>query len=162
MAQRLRRRGVPVQHVSFSTPANLTAMAEALVQVVEGGVLECYEDAEGRLRRDFGKFSIKERAPAGLKLEAVSDETGHADVGTALVICLPRALQLLGGHAPLDDEDVIAAVMDEDLTPEEVEKMDPGLRELYEMDDDDPDVVDAFGRPRRGGRYRDFGDDLLY
>jgi len=87
MAQRLRRRGVPMRELSFSSPTNLKNMATSLVQCMTSRTLEGFDDEDGRLRRDFGKFNILEK-PSYYRLEAVSDEFGHADVGTALVICL--------------------------------------------------------------------------
>lgn len=131
MAQRLSRRGVPMQEVSFASPKNQTEMAESLVQVVNSGKLECFEDES--LRRDFGKFFIKEKT-YGYKLEATSDQHGHADVGTALVICLPTALRMLtgGGFALPDDYQF---VLDEDpMTDKEVEEMPDVLKGIYDME----------------------------
>jgi len=137
MAQRLRRQGVPMREMGFSTPSNLTAMAEAFVLSVKDGRLECYEDEEGRLRRDFGKFDLVEKLPSGYKLQAVSDEHGHADVGTALVICLPRAVEMLGWQAAaLSPDDMLAYSDSEPLTQEEVDGMPDELREIYDMYDE--------------------------
>ncbi len=140
LAQELRKMGVPMKEMTFGAPSNLTAMAQAFVQVVNEGVLECYDDEEGRLRRDFGKFNITHRPPNKYKLEAVSDESGHADVGTALVICLPKAIQLLGGVLGLLPTDNLHFSEDEegeDLTEDEVEDMPDELRAIYEMDEED-------------------------
>jgi len=134
MAQRLTRRGVPTREMSFSSPKNLTAMATALMQVVESHILECWDDDEGTLRRDFGKFNVVERNN-GYKLEAVSDEYGHADVGTALVIGLPKAVELLAGIMRLQGDDDLSSP-EGDLTEEEVKSMPDELREIYEMGDD--------------------------
>ncbi len=132
MGQQLRRRGVPMVPVSFSSGKNLTSMAESIVQVVEAGILECYDDQDGRLRRDFGKFNILEK-PYGYKLEAVSDEYGHADVGTALAICLPQVLAVLGGGlTSLGEDDVIAEFDDKPLTDEEVGELPAELRDIYD------------------------------
>jgi phage terminase large subunit-like protein len=131
MAQRLSRRGVPMQEVSFSSPKNLTEMAQALVQVTNSGKLECYEDET--LRRDLGKLHIVEKS-YGYRLEAVSDQHGHADVGTALVICLPTALSMLaaGGFVLPDDYQF---VLDEGpLTDKEVKEMPDVLKGIYEME----------------------------
>jgi len=49
------------------------------------------------VRRDFGKFSIEHSVARGYRLTAVSDAWGHADVGTAIVLCLPQARALMGG-----------------------------------------------------------------
>ena len=136
-AQQLARKGIPMREMSFSSPSNLTAMADSFVQIVSNATLECYDDSEGTLRRDFGKFDIVEKINRGRKLESVADEYGHADVGTALVICLPRALQLLGGvpGATRPDDDV-AYGDEEPLTEKEVTEMPDELRELYEMGDE--------------------------
>lgn len=136
MAQQLRRKGVPMCEMTFSSTTNLTKMAESLIQVVEGHVLAAYDDPDGRLRRDFGKFNIVEK-PYGYKLEAVSDEFGHADVGTALVICLPQAMDMLQGLAVLRPDDKLTYDEGGDLTDAEIASMDPELREIYEMDEKD-------------------------
>jgi len=136
MAQRLRKRGLPMVEMSFASPANLTLMAKTFVQAVSDRRLECYEDPEGRLRRDFGKFSILHRPPNNYKLEAVSDEHGHADVGTALVICLPEAVRLLGGADGLRPDDDVAYGDVSPLTREEVESLPEELRELYDVEGD--------------------------
>lgn len=128
MAQRLARRGVPMRGVPF-TGKNLTEMAESLIQVIEAGKLQCFDDPEHRLRTDFGKFNIVEKS-YGYRLEAVSDERGHADVGTALVICLPRALQLLSGVVGVSSED-LGDENDQDFTDEEVEELPDELKDIY-------------------------------
>lgn len=134
MAQRLARKSVPMQEVSFSSPKNLTEMAESLVQVVSGGKLECFESEE--LRRDLGKFYIKEKS-YGFRLEATSDQHGHADVGTALVICLPTALKMLdGGGGQIPDDYQFVLANDEPLTEREVRAMPDALRVIYEMEDE--------------------------
>jgi len=95
LSQRLRKKGLPMREVSFSNPKNLSEMATSFVVLVKSGKLECYEHPS--LRRDFGKFEIEHKPPNLYKLKAVSDQYGHADVGTALVICLPIAMKLLKG-----------------------------------------------------------------
>jgi hypothetical protein len=136
MAQRLAKAGVPMRKMSFSSPANLTAMAQGFVQVLNDGVLECFEDE--RMRRDFGKFDIKRRLPTGYRLVAVSDEHGHADVGTALVVTLPAAVELLatGGYG-LDDEDELVSCLEEDGTREEVDGLPDELRAIYDSSADE-------------------------
>jgi len=135
MAQQLSRKRIPMREMSFGSPKNLTAMALAFQQVVENGTLECYDVMDGTLRRDFGKFDMVERA-SGLKLDAsMADEFGHADVGTALVICLPRALEMLGGvQGALQPEDEMGWDPDKiELSKKEVEDMPDHLRAIYEM-----------------------------
>jgi hypothetical protein len=135
MAQRLVRKGVPMQELTF-TGANCDKMANTLLQVIEAGILEAYDDEEGRLRRDFGKFNLVEKS-YGYKLEAVSDEHGHADVGIALVICLPRAMEMLAGAGGLrPDEDVADEGDFDEMSPEEFEKMPPELQDIYSAYDD--------------------------
>ena len=150
MIQQLGRRGLYLQEVGF-VPKNLTEMAEALVQVTASGLLECYEDET--LRRDFGKFYIKEKN-YGVKLEAVSDQHGHADVGTALVICLPTALKMLaGGGGQLPDDHQFVLEDDKPLTKKEIKEMPDVLRGIYEMDGEEEGrqgrMVDMSGREIR-------------
>lgn len=135
MAQELREVGLPMRQMSFST-ANKIAMANAFVQVIKDGKLECYEDEGGRLRRDFGKFSIVPYPSGGYKLEAVSDEHGHADVGTALVVCLPKAVEMLGGWDRLrPDDSLVYDGGGDPLTDEDVCGMPDGLRDIYEHEE---------------------------
>jgi hypothetical protein len=134
-AQDLRRAGLHMVECTFSGAKNPTLMATSLVQALKEGVLELYDDEEGRLRRDFGKFQIKPLIPTGYRLEAVSDEYGHADVGTALVIALPKAVELMGGFSMFssDDDLVLNDVDDEPLTEDEYEEMPDELRDIYDM-----------------------------
>lgn len=142
MMQRLKKRGVECREMSFSTPNNLVKMATAYVQVMDAEKFQCYDDEEGSLRRDFAKFNIVKKS-YGYRLEAVSDEYGHADVGTAVVIALPYAVESLGGTLTLQPDEALF-YEDDEMTKEEVEEMPDDLREIYEMegsavDDDDPD-----------------------
>jgi len=122
--------GVQTEQVNFSGK-NLNEMANTLKSLISSRRLESYEDLEGRLRADFGKFNIVEKS-YGLRLEAVSDETGHADVGTALVLMLPRAMAMLdSGTRRLMDEDEL--VLDgTDLTKEEIQQMPAEFLEIME------------------------------
>lgn len=133
-AQRLRARGIRMVQVSFS-PKNLDEMARGFVILMKGRRLKSYEDPDGHLRRDYGKFTISYRPPSNYRLEAVSDEFGHADVGTALVICLPRAVEMLGGFEALSpDDDIVTGFGTEaDLTEEEIEALPAEFRDLYGM-----------------------------
>lgn len=148
MAQRLRRRSVPMREMTFASAASQTEMAKAFVTVMKDGRLECYEDEEGRMRRDFGKFNIEHKPPSKYKLTAISDEHGHADVGVSLVICLPKAVEMLGGSRGLMPDDDVAVVDDSALSKEEVGGMPQELRDIYEMDN--------------GNLYRNRRDDELY
>ena len=128
-AQHLRIAGVRMVKVAF-TGQSLNKMATAFMQVVGAGKLECFEDE--RLRRDLGKFHIVARKPKGYRLTAVSDEHGHADVGTALVICLPNALEMIGGSKIGLGVFEVMSKEEEPLSQEEVAEMDPFLRDIYE------------------------------
>jgi hypothetical protein len=138
MAQRLRAKGVPMKEVTFSSQKNTTAMALSFVQLVKDSKLLCYDDKDGRLRRDFGKFSIRHKIPGGYKLEAVSDEFGHADVGTALIIALPRAVDLLEMNRWRAMKDFVFATPEEDerpVTEKELKSMPKELRDIYDAEE---------------------------
>ena len=138
-----------MREMSFGSPKNLDEMARAFVQAVKAGRLVCYDDEEGRLRRDFGKFSIDVKMPTGYRLTAVSDEHGHADVGTALVIALPRAVELMGGWGRLQpDESLIADEGGDEKDDEETRKHMPrNLRGICEAYDElEKELRDARGR----------------
>lgn len=142
MAQRLSKRGVNMQQVDF-VGKNLDQMATTFLQVVKDRVLHCYDDPDGRLRRDIGKFNIAER-PYGYRLEAVSDQFGHADVGTALLMVIPKAVRYLADVGYGEDDDLIDTSEEEELTEEEMDDMPSELRDLYEMEEDatwEPEVV---------------------
>ena len=162
MAQRLRKRGVPMVEVSFSNPSNMTSMATAFVTSLKDEILECYEDSEGRLRRDFGKFDILHKPPSKYRLVAVSDEFGHADVGTALVICLPKAKQLLGLGSGLMIDDIIADVADAEPTEEELDEMPDELKDIYdgENEEEDGHRISRSRASKRNSYWDSWGDTL--
>ncbi len=107
IAQRGKHLGLPMVPVPF-VPANLGKMASAFTQALAQKWLQCYDDDRGTLRRDFGKFSIIEKN-YGVRLEAIRDSYGHADVGTALLIGLMRASELLNSNYSrlMPDDDLI-------------------------------------------------------
>jgi hypothetical protein len=154
IAQQLRKMGLPMKDWPF-TLKNRTLMAEKFVTSLKGNKLECYEDREGRLRRDFGKFRVIPKLPTGYVLEAVSDEWGHADVGTALVICLPKAVSLLGG-SPLLGEDEVLFDDAGPLTEEEQKTMPESLAGII-------DAYDGLSKQRKRKRlstsYTPKGED---
>ena len=133
VAQWLRKYGVPTSEMGFASPKNRTDMATSFVQAVLDRRLQSYDDEDGTLRRDISKFSI-ERRMSGIRLTAVSDQYGHADVGTALVICLPQAFQFFGWLSTFDVDQPIADSDPKPFTEEELEEMDPLLRGLYDLD----------------------------
>lgn len=131
MSQELRRYGCQCVKMPF-TGNRIAEMATAMIDAARQGLLKSYEDKDGRLRRDLGKFNIVEKA-YGYKLEAVSDETGHADVGTALAIALPLAIKFLeSGHYTEEDQFIYEPVK---VTKEVIEAMPPALRDIYDAHD---------------------------
>jgi hypothetical protein len=125
--QDVKRQGVWMRAVPF-TGASWTQMAIAYMQVMEAGVLECFENEA--LRRDLGKFSIEARPPSGYRLTAISDAFGHADVGTALVMLLPKAIVLMGG-LPSDHSGLLVDESSE-YGEEEPEITDPALLDILD------------------------------
>jgi hypothetical protein len=144
MAQRLVKAGVAMREMTFTVPKNLSLMATAYIQILEAGKLKFYDDEEGSLQTDLAKLKIVEKS-FGYKLEATSDESGHADVATAIIIALPAVMEMLGlGNIYLSPDDVLTDLDDSELTREEVEAMPPELREIYEMDDEaDENALDG-------------------
>ncbi len=133
MAQRLRSVGVPMRECTFANAQNLTDMAQSFVQVMKEGKLECYDDVEGRLRRDFGKFTISHRPPSTYKLEAIANEHGHADVGVALIIPLPQAIERLKFWEGLTPDDILYDENDgRELTEQEKTMMPLEMLEVYD------------------------------
>ena len=133
--------------LSFSSPKNLAAMARAFATSINDGKLECYDDVDGRLRRDFGKFHIEPRLPTGYRLTAISDNWGHADVGTAVVICLPRALSALS-YGGFGEDDSLASEDESPFTEEDRAALPAELRDLY-GDGAVDELWAARGRSRR-------------
>jgi len=139
MAQRLNRRFLT--HPIPFTGKNLNAMASAFLQLLNSQQLKAYDDEEGSLRRDFGRFNLVEKS-YGYRLEAtkgidVTGEEGHADVGTALVIALPGAIELLDGSMdwfPKEGEDIVGFGVQ--LSEEELEETPSELKELIDMEKD--------------------------
>lgn len=134
MAQMLRKEGLVCEEVSFSSHGNLTRMASAYMEVLSAGVMECYDDTELSLQQDFGKLSIVEK-PYGFRLEAVSDESGHADVATALLIALPFARDALEGLVNFDPTDEVMSADDVELSEEELKAVPGELKELMDLED---------------------------
>lgn len=139
MSQQLEQEGIYFEKVNFGGISS-QEMAMSLKSVLESGMLDAYDDFEGRLKRDLQKFNIVANPKTGYyKIDSLRDEHGHADVGTALLICLPHAIKLLGGlgmHRPVKDEDW--EFDDSPLTEKEIKAMPDELREIYE----DQDQVD--------------------
>jgi phage terminase large subunit-like protein len=90
MAQRLSTRGVPMREIPFQGK-NLDKMATTLLESFRSRVVDIFD--EPQLVRDLQRLSIVEKS-FGHKLEAVSDESGHADRAVAFAIALPLALEL--------------------------------------------------------------------
>jgi len=110
-------------------------MATDFLQVVKSKQFQCYDDKEYRVRGDFGKFNIVEKS-YGLRLEAVSDETGHADVGTSILICLPAAVDFLKGGGSFYYEGDVVDTSKGDLTQDEISELPSELRDIYNAEDE--------------------------
>lgn len=89
-AQMLARRGIPIAEMKF-TGQNLPMMASTILQVFRGRKIDLYP--EPNLKRDLLRLCIVEKS-YGYKLEAISDEYGHADRAIALAIALPMAIEI--------------------------------------------------------------------
>lgn len=133
MIQQLQRQGVICTEMPFIA-SKLKAMAEAFQTIVTAGKIQAYDDAAGSLRAEFAKFNIVEKS-YGCRLEAVSDETGHADVGTALIICMPYVRDALNGSNFLHPDDPITFSDCRGLAGEELDEMPDDLREIAELGD---------------------------
>lgn len=136
MMQRLSKRGVLCREMRFAIPSNMTKMASAYVQIMDSEKFECYDDEDGSLRRDFSKFNIEKKS-YGHRLTATSDEHGHADVATAVVIALPHAVECLGDSTPLRSGDSLFYNETTELSEDEVKAMPDELREIYQMEEGD-------------------------
>ena len=137
MEQELAVLGVGMVEVPF-TGASLTEMVTALMKALPH--LESYESEV--LRRDLGKFTLVRKQPKGYRMKAVSDEYGHADVGTALLICLPQAVEIVGGLVPVVSENFFYSIEDEkEAEVEKARQADSFLDELLGggIDDEDGD-----------------------
>jgi hypothetical protein len=133
MVQDLQGKGMFCREMTFSSATNLSRMASCLIQVVSNHQIECYDDSEMTLRGDFGKFNIVEKS-YGQRLEAVADESGHADVGTAVVVTLPAVVDLMNGMSTwLDNQDDLQAE-DSPLTEEEIDDLPGEFKELLESE----------------------------
>jgi len=141
ISQRLVKRGLPMREYTFASCTNLNLMARSFIQAVKDRLLECFDDEEGRLRRDFGKFKIVEKN-YGFRLVAVSDEYGHADLGTALIICLPKAIEMLA-RTGLQPDDILALVDEDGISEEEImEDMPVELREMCGLSSEEKVDID--------------------
>jgi hypothetical protein len=90
MAQQLLADDVPMREWPF-VPKNKDLMARALLTAFADRRVALYRDAE--LERDLLRLRIKE-GPVGFRLDAVRDDSGHADRAIAFSIVLPAALYL--------------------------------------------------------------------
>lgn len=99
LAERLSMAGVNMIEWQFNTKG-LNVMATSLLDVFKNRRIEMYPD-DG-LIGDLMRLTIVER-PQGFKLEAVSDEKGHADRATALAVAVPTAIAMLQGGL-MDDQ----------------------------------------------------------
>lgn len=102
MAQELAGEGLPMREISFASGNNLNIMARDLIQAFKGRRLHLYPEAD--LIDDLFRLNLVERR-YGYKLEAVSDQRGHADRAIALAIVLPYMIRLSANPAGLVEDD---------------------------------------------------------
>lgn len=95
MAQRLSQRTVPMREMQF-TGANLNLMANTLLDVFRSRRITLFRHPA--LLADLNHLQLEEKS-YGYRLSATRDETGHADLATALAIALPLAVDLVGKRA---------------------------------------------------------------
>lgn len=131
MVQRFQKSGIFTKEMSFSSGSNLTMMANTYVQVMQQGLLECYDTPEDGLKEDFRKFRIEEK-PYGTKLESTRDYKGHADLGTSVVIALPAAVSMLESWEGAVEGDLIS--YNNDLSKEEIAELPEELKELVDSE----------------------------
>ncbi len=103
MAQELDSDGINMVEWIFNS-RNLSTMATNLLDVFKNRTIELYPH-EG-LIHDLMRLSIVER-PQGFKIEAVSDEKGHADRATALAIALPLAISVFNDGAGQEQDEYL-------------------------------------------------------
>ena len=123
---------VNMREMRFSIHSNCTLMAETLLQVMEAGQLVCYDDVDGTLRRDFGKLCVEERR-YGFKITASSDEFGHADVATAIIMALPHCMQMMESFAGWNGQEELYNENKVILSEREIDSMPDELREIYNL-----------------------------
>ena len=99
MAQRLRKAGFRMEEQPF-LGQHLNRMASSILQVFSSRRIELYRDED--LVADLLRLTIVEKS-YGYKLEAVSDEFGHADRAIALAIALPTAAEISELGLPMND-----------------------------------------------------------
>jgi phage terminase large subunit-like protein len=92
IAQRLRRRGARMVEVPFSA-GNLQSMAEATISGFQNSQFALYPHAE--LQRDLAGLTIQETPNRGYRLIAKKQADSHSDLGIALTIAAPRAIELV-------------------------------------------------------------------
>lgn len=112
MSQELRGRGVPMEPMNF-VGKNLHLMASSLMETFRDRRIELVR--EGGLVDDLRRLSIVEKK-FGMKLEAISDESGHADEAIALSIILPVMMEISSTEAGVFPEDNLPSIPDRVVT----------------------------------------------
>jgi hypothetical protein len=92
MRQELDREGLGLNMIEVSQSGKPSVIqATALLEAFRSHRVDLYPDP--RLLRDLKKLRLIEKS-YGLRLDAVRDEHGHADLAKAFSFCLPAALEL--------------------------------------------------------------------
>ncbi len=84
LAQRLIKRGVPVELVPF-TPLNLTQMCSTVLERFSSGLIDLYPDEQ--LLHDLHNLRVVEKS-YGVRLDSPRTLRGHGDAATALAISM--------------------------------------------------------------------------
>lgn len=92
MVQELVREGLSTQFIEVCQHGKASAVqATALLEGFRSRRIDLYDDH--RMMRDLKKLRLVEKS-TGIRLDAVSDETGHADLAKAFSFALPDTMGL--------------------------------------------------------------------
>ena len=113
MAAELRECGIHTEPV-YPSAKNKTAEATSLMTVMRNGLLELYGDE--LLLRDLRQCSIIDKG-TGYQVVNPRDNYGHGDRLTALLLCLPAAIECLNNPPPaMFGERIVGTIFDGGLT----------------------------------------------
>lgn len=101
LAQRLQKRGVPVELVPF-TPLNLTAMCSTVLESFSSGLIDLFPDAD--LLADLRNLRVVEKS-YGVRLDSPRTLRGHGDAATSLAIAAFLSKSVRTGLGTFCDSD---------------------------------------------------------
>jgi hypothetical protein len=106
MAQELQADGVPMSETKMGAE-DLNLITRSLLDAFSNRRIALYYDPD--LERDLYRIRVKETL-RGFKLDAVRDDSGHADRAVALALCLPAALFEASRYVVATSRDEVLAV----------------------------------------------------